>query len=201
MAPKKKKGKKGKEAAGAVDDPVLVAKIEKQKMDVEMSHLNQRMRILMQDQERMSESAGQLTDKNNKNCIKHEHIRKHLNDQINGKDEEISELKRQIAMSMEQHAEKVEQVVAQMKQDKQANADRVADLNHQIEALTARTSQIEAFDQLAAHKHTIEAELADTRRQLADTRNELDAWQRQTMVMSQPLYKDSVVLMLLEAMR
>jgi len=163
--------------------------------------LNQRMKILLKDQETMSAGAGELTDKNNKNCMKHEQIRKHLNDQIDAKDDEMSELKRQIALSMEQHAEKVEQVVAQMTQEKQANADRVADLNHQIEALTAKTGQIEAFDQLAAHKHTIETELADTRRQLADTRNELDAWQRQTMVMSQPLYKDSVVLMLLEAMR
>ena len=46
----------------------------------------------------------------------------------------------------------MEQVVAQMTQEKQANADRVADLNHQVEALTAKTGQIEAFDQLAAHK-------------------------------------------------
>lgn len=203
MAPKKgKKGKKGKDAGGgAVDDPEMAAQIAKQKMAVEMQHLKQRMTSLLAEQETISASTGELTDANKKTCIKHEHIRKHLEDQIEGKDDEILELRRHITSSKEQHADKVEQVVAQMRMEKRANTDRVQDLNHQIEALIAKEGRIGEFDQLATQKHAIETELADTRRQLADTRNELGAWQRQTMVMSQPLYKDSVVLMLLEAMR
>ena len=47
----------------------------------------------------------------------------------------------------------------------------------------------------------LSAELQETRDQLENTREELDAWQRQSMVMTQPLYRDSVVLFMLEAIR
>merc|ERR1711966_615089 len=50
-------------------------------------------------------------------------------------------------------------------------------------------------------KRALEEELTATRKRLVDTQEELDAWQRQTMILTQPLHRDTIVLTLLEAMR
>lgn len=98
-------------------------------------------------------------------------------------------------------SEQVEEVVAHMEDEQRLSADRVAELNQQIRGLMEKTDKVDDFDALAAERNDLVAELQEMRGQLAATREELDAWQRQTMVLTQPLYRDSVVLLLLEAMR
>lgn len=203
MAPKKKKPGKDKKggAAGAGDDPVVLAQIEKQKMAVEMDHLSHRMKLLLHDQESMSTQKVELKDKIEKESTKHEHIYQHLNQQITDKESEISELRRQLSQSAVDHAAQVEDVVEKMDKEQRLSAARVTELNHQIRGLMEKTERVDEFDALHERSSEVQEELEETRKQLADTREELDAWQRQTMVLTQPLYRDSVVLLLLESMR
>lgn len=202
MAPKKKKGGKDKKGGGDVgDDPAVLAQIEKQKMAVEMDHLSHRMKLLLHDQESMTTQKVELRDKIKKENTKHEHIYQHLNQQIIEKENELTELRRQLRQSAVDHAAQVEDVVAQMDREQRLSATRVAELNQQIRNLMEKTERVDQYDALNQRTGDLQAELEETRRQLADTREELDAWQRQTLVLTQPLYRDSVVLLLLESMR
>eukprot|EP00658_Telonema_sp_P-2_P055955 TRINITY_DN4446_c0_g1_i4.p1 TRINITY_DN4446_c0_g1~~TRINITY_DN4446_c0_g1_i4.p1 ORF type:complete len:329 (-),score=135.00 TRINITY_DN4446_c0_g1_i4:117-1103(-) len=201
MPPKKKKGGKKASVGEAGDDPAILAQIEKQKMAVEMDHLSHRMKILLHDQESMSTQKVELKDKMKKESTKHEHIYNHLNQQITDKEQEIEGLKRQLSQSAIDHATRVEEVVELMDKEQRQSAARIHELNLQVRGLLEKTGRIDEYKAIEAQNRELHEELDETRRLLADTREELDAWQRQTMVLTQPLYKDSVVLLLLEAMR
>merc|ERR1711959_68455 len=159
------------------------------------------MKILLHDQESMTTQKVALNHQIKKDSTKHEHIYQNLNNQIKEKEEEISELRRQLNQSAVDHAAKGEEVVAHMEDEQRLSADRVAELNQQIRGLMEKTDKVDDFDRLATERDDLIAELQETKGQLSATREELDAWQRQTMVLTQPLYRDSVVLLLLEAMR
>ena len=72
--------------------------------------------------------------------------------QIREKDAEIDRLKRQLTASSEQHAARVAEVQGQLAAQQQKSQERLAGLNKRIEALGFKSSQLEEYDNLAAHK-------------------------------------------------
>jgi len=76
------------------DDPAVTEQIERQKMLVEMEHLNTRMKSLLRDQEKMTNEKGELNTKMDLELKKHEHIYNYLNRQIEEKDNEIEALQK-----------------------------------------------------------------------------------------------------------
>jgi len=199
MAPKKKKG--GGPAVPAGDDQNVLDQIERQKMIVEMEHLNNRMKSLMKDQEKMTTEKGELNTKMDLEMKKHEHIYKYLQHQISEKDDEIEALKRQLKLSAADKAAQAEELLRQIDQEKNDGSERVSGLNKQIRELYEKTERVDAFDKVMAEQNKLAEELAATQKRLAETQEELDAWQRQTMILTQPLHRDTIVLTLLEAMR
>lgn len=199
MAPKKKKDKGG--GATGADDPIVTEQIERQKMLVEMEHLNNRMKTLLKDQQKMTTEKGELNTKMDLEMKKHEHIYNYLQRQISEKDEEIDALKRQLKLSTADKAAQAEDLLRRLDQEKNDGSERSASFNKQIRELYEKTERLDSFDTVMEEKRALEEELTATRKRLVDTQEELDAWQRQTMVLTQPLHRDTVVLTLLEAMR
>merc|ERR1712166_1296176 len=148
----------------------------------------------------MTAQKSDMSKTIDKNNFKQEALYKSLNQQINDKECAIEDLRRDLTRSAVDHAAQVEQVLAKMDEEQLSNAKEVSELNQQIQALRERTHRVDDFELLTSQKDDLSAELQETRDQLENTREELDAWQRQSMVMTQPLYRDSVVLFMLEAM-
>jgi len=199
MAPKKKK--KAADEGSKEDPPEVLAAINNQRMTVEMDHLSLRMKVMLRDQEMMSDQKSELTKTISKNNMTQETLYKNLNQQISDKETQIKNLRQQLTKTAVDHAAQVEQVLADMDQEQLANAECVSELNQQIQQLRERTHRVDDFDLLTSQKDQLNTELIETKQQLENTREELDAWQRQSMVMTQPLYRDSVVLFMLEGMR
>merc|ERR1712195_309818 len=149
----------------------------------------------------MTAQKSDMSKTIDKNNFKQEALYKSLNQQINDKECAIEDLRRDLTRSAVDHAAQVEQVLAKMDEEQLSNAKEVSELNQQIRALRERTHRVDDFELLTSQKADLSAELQETRDQLENTREELDAWQRQSMVMTQPLYRDSVVLFMLEAIR
>merc|ERR1712086_432274 len=149
----------------------------------------------------MTAQKSDMSKTIDKNNFKQEALYKSLNQQINDKECAIEDLRRDLTRSAVDHAAQVEQVLAKMDEEQLSNAKEVSELNQQIQALRERTHRVDDFELLTSQKDDLSAELQETRDQLENTREELDAWQRQSMVMTQPLYRDSVVLFMLEAIR
>merc|ERR1712195_26868 len=149
----------------------------------------------------MTAQKSDMSKTIDKNNFKQEALYKSLNQQINDKECAIEDLRRDLTRSAVDHAAQVEQVLAKMDEEQLSNAKEVSELNQQIQALRERTHRVDDFELLTSQKDDLSAELPATSDQLENTREELDAWQRQSMVMTQPLYRDSVVLFMLEAIR
>lgn len=198
MAPKKKKDKGG---GGGGDDPLIAQEIERQKMIVEMEHLNNRMKSLMKDQEKMTNEKKELNTKMDLEMKKHEHIYNYLQKQIQEKDDKIEELNKMLSLSAADKAAQAEDLLGKLDKEKNDGSDRCAVLNKQVRELYDKTERLDSFDTVMNEKRALAEELAATRKRLVDTQEELDAWQRQTMILTQPLHRDTIVLTLLEAMR
>jgi len=94
-----------------------------------------------------------------------------------------------------------EELHRQVDEEKLNGGERVSNLNKQIRELYEKSERLDEFDKVMKDKGAIEAQLMATEKRLAETQEELDAWQRQTMILTQPLHRDTIVLTLLEAMR
>jgi chromosome segregation ATPase len=147
-----------------------------------MEHLNNRMKTLLRDQEKMTTEKGELNTKMDLEMKKHEHIYNYLQRQISEKDEEIEALKRQLKLSTADKAAQAEKLLGQLDQEKNDGSERSASLNKQIRELYEKTERLDSFDTVMEEKRALEEELTATRKRLVDTQEELDAWQRQTMV-------------------
>ena len=94
-----------------------------------------------------------------------------------------------------------EELTTQLNDERSSGAERAGLLNKQIRELYEKTERLDSFDEVMQEKKLLEETLAETRQRLTDTQEELDAWQRQSMILTQPLHRDTIVLVLLEAMR
>jgi len=94
-----------------------------------------------------------------------------------------------------------EELLRQLDQEKTDGSERCSTLNKQIRDLYDKTERLDSFDTVMEEKvsaarvpssevlsrrpvsqRALEEELTATRKRLVDTQEELDAWQRQTMV-------------------
>merc|ERR1719487_2226860 len=124
-------------------------------MIVEMEHLNNRMKSLMKDQEKMTTEKGELNTKMDLEMKKHEHIYKYLQTQISEKDDEIEALKRQLKLSAADKAAQAEDLLRQIDQEKNDGSERVSGMNKQIRELYEKTERVDAFDKVMAEQNKL----------------------------------------------